>query len=100
MRPEDEEGWFTDPFGRHEARWMSNGTPSKLVRDQGVESYDEPPDEAPTRTPERIAEKVDAPGGADLLRVDEPGELDDLSSIARREVESGTDGGAASAPPG
>jgi hypothetical protein len=100
MQPEDEEGWFTDPFGRHEARWMSNGTPSKLVRDQGVESYDEPPDEAPLYAAERIAENVDASGAADLLRVDEPGELDDIRSISQREVDSGTDGGASSVPPG
>ena len=55
MEPhEEEEGWFTDPFGRHEARWLSFGTPTKLVRDGDVESYDEPPDEEPTSVPERI----------------------------------------------
>jgi hypothetical protein len=32
------EGWYTDPFGRHEARWISSG----------------PPDETPWFVPERI----------------------------------------------
>lgn len=49
-----EEGWFTDPFGRHEARWLSNGLPTRLVRDGGAEAYDEPPHELPTHVPERI----------------------------------------------
>ena len=31
------EGWYTDPYGRHEARWMSAGTPTRLVRDGEVE---------------------------------------------------------------
>jgi hypothetical protein len=41
----DEEGWFKDPYQRHEARWMSDGTPTALVRDAGVESQDAAPDE-------------------------------------------------------
>jgi hypothetical protein len=41
----NEEGWFKDPYRRHEARWMSDGTPTALVRDGGVESQDVPPDE-------------------------------------------------------
>ena len=61
------EGWYTDPFGKHEARWMSDGTPTKLVRDQGDESYDDPPDEEPTVTPSRIVEEQTA-DGSDLLR--------------------------------
>ena len=69
MEPHEEvEGWFTDPFGRHEARWLSFGTPTKLVRDGGVESYDEPPDEEPTAKPERIVPEVAANDGADLIR--------------------------------
>jgi hypothetical protein len=39
----DHEGWCPDPFGRHEARWLSGGEPTDLVRDGGVESHDEPP---------------------------------------------------------
>ena len=38
------QGWHSDPFGVHEARYFSAaGQPTKLVRDMGVESYDEPP---------------------------------------------------------
>jgi hypothetical protein len=67
-----EEGWYTDPFGRHEARWLSRGTPTKLVRDGTVEAYDEPPDEQPSVTPERIEADPDAsPGASDLLRADD-----------------------------
>ena len=58
------EGWFTDPFGRHEARWLSAGTPTRLVKDGDTEAYDDPPDEAPTRVPERIAPA----GGPDSVR--------------------------------
>jgi hypothetical protein len=61
------EGWFTDSFGRHEARWMSDGSPTKLVRDGEEESYEEPPDEEPTVTSSRIAEEQ-AVDGSDLLR--------------------------------
>lgn len=65
---ENLEGWFTDPFGRHEARWLSDGTPTSLVRDGDVEGHDDPPDEPPSRVPERIA----PPGGPDTtLRADE-----------------------------
>jgi hypothetical protein len=65
------EGRFTDPFGRHEARWMSDGSPTKLVRDGDEESYEDPPDEEPTVTPTRIAEGQ-ASDGRDLLRSDDP----------------------------
>lgn len=65
-----EEGWYTDPFERHEARWLSDGTPTKLVRDDGVTSYDEPPDEPPTLTPVRIEVDPDTSNGSDLLRAD------------------------------
>jgi hypothetical protein len=42
----DEEGWFLDPYGAHDHRWFSAGSPTKLVRDHGIESYDPPPDGA------------------------------------------------------
>jgi hypothetical protein len=64
---EREEDWYTDPFERHEARWMSDGTPTKLARDAGVESYDDPPDEEPSHTPTRVQEEQ-AANGSDLLR--------------------------------
>jgi hypothetical protein len=64
------QGWARDPFGLHESRYFSAGRPTKLVRDGGVESYDEPPsgsyDPAATEvlpfTPERGATAT--PGGA------------------------------------
>jgi hypothetical protein len=65
------EGWYTDPFGQHEARWMSDGFPTKPVRDWDEESYEDPPDEEPTVTPTRIAEGR-ASDGSDLLRSDDP----------------------------
>jgi hypothetical protein len=38
------QGWHPDPFGVHEDRYFSAaGEPTKLVRDRGLESYDEPP---------------------------------------------------------
>jgi hypothetical protein len=40
------EGWFADPFGHHEARWISDGAPTALVRDAGTESQEPPPDGA------------------------------------------------------
>jgi hypothetical protein len=96
MEPhEEEEGWFTDPFGRHEARWLSFGTPTKLVRDGGVESYDEPPDEETTDVPERIVPEVAANDGADLIRAgDESSGGDDLASLNRRMSDAALEGGA------
>lgn len=65
-----EEGWYTDPYGLHEARWLSDGRPTKLVRDGSVESYDEPPHQPPTQAPVRLEED---PVGSDddLLRADD-----------------------------
>jgi hypothetical protein len=42
-----EQGWHGDPFALHEDRWFSAGQPTRLVRDKGAESYDEPPDAQP-----------------------------------------------------
>ena len=38
-------GWFDDPYGRHEARWISEGVPTSLVRDGKVEKTDPPPEQ-------------------------------------------------------
>ncbi len=67
---ESKEGWYTDPFGRHEARWLSDGIPTKLVRDGEEESYDDPPDEEPSVTPTRIEDHPQT-HGEDLLRADD-----------------------------
>jgi len=40
-------GWHPDPYAQHQERYVSvDGTPTKLVRDFGRESYDPPPDGA------------------------------------------------------
>jgi hypothetical protein len=36
-------GWFQDPYHVHEARYVSDGKPTKLVRDGRIESYDPRP---------------------------------------------------------
>ena len=66
-----EEGRYRDPYGRHEARWISNGAPTALVRDAGVESQDPPPDEPITVEMERVPEATAVDGGNDLKRADD-----------------------------
>lgn len=66
----DAEGWFLDPFGRHEQRWFSAGVPTGLVRDGAVEASDEPPAAAYDGPLERPPEGAVA-GGGDLRRADE-----------------------------
>jgi hypothetical protein len=65
------EGWCTDPLETHEERWLSWGKPTQLVRDQGVESMDQPA--GPTKV-EAVAVSWGAPDslGQDLLRIDRP----------------------------
>ncbi len=65
------EGWYIDPYGLHEARWFSDGAPTALVRDAGVESQDRPPDTPLPATLEPVPEVVG--DGSDLLRSDGPG---------------------------
>ncbi|MFZ0251224.1 MAG: hypothetical protein WAL61_14860 [Acidimicrobiales bacterium] len=81
------EGWYTDPFGRHDARWMSAGIPTRLVRDGDRESYDDPPDGEPMATPTRIDEGQ-ASDGSDLLRADDP---DADVTLHQRMEEAGED---------
>jgi len=48
-------GWHEDPFGIHEERWVSvAGAATKLVRDGGRESYDQPP--SPDGTKNRLTQ--------------------------------------------
>jgi hypothetical protein len=65
------EGWYTDPYSRHEARWMSQARPSPLVRDGDVEGNDPAPDGPFTAIPVRVHSQADASNGADLRRADE-----------------------------
>jgi hypothetical protein len=95
MRAEDLEGWCTDPFGRHEARWLSQGTPTKLVRDGDIESYDDPPDEEPSQEAQLIEPDLPANGGADLIRVgDAASGPTDLESLDRQMGDAAFEGGA------
>jgi hypothetical protein len=71
MEQTEEEGWYTDPYGLHEARWMSMGKPTKLVRDGQLESYDDPPDSAPSLPAERIEPPPGSVTSADDLRADD-----------------------------
>ena len=66
------QGWFRDPSGRHQDRYYSDGTPTKLVRDGSVESYDEPIGTTGTR--ELVPAAVTEPscrGAEDLRRADD-----------------------------
>ena len=64
------EGWYRDPYGLHDDRWFSDGRPSSLVRDEGIESHDEPPRGEPPKPLESIAE-IEVSDGRDLLRADD-----------------------------
>jgi hypothetical protein len=70
MHDESLEGWYTDPYERHEVRWLSQGTPTSFVRDGGTEGNN-PVEDAPFKvTPVRI--EIEGPGdGSDRLRADD-----------------------------
>jgi hypothetical protein len=51
-----EEGWYTDSYGLHERRWFSDGSPTKLVSDNGITSNDPPPNTPYVRPPEPVAD--------------------------------------------
>lgn len=65
-----EEGWYSDPWDRHEARWFSDGRPTPLVRDGHVESHDDPPADDPRHAPIEIEPEANF-DGTDLRRADE-----------------------------
>jgi hypothetical protein len=50
------EGWYRDPYELHDGRWFSDGTPTAVVSDDGVETNDPPPDAAYTGPLESIDE--------------------------------------------
>jgi hypothetical protein len=67
-----DEGWYTDPWGHHEARWISLGKATDLVRDGDVEAHDPPPDTPPSVTPTLIPSEAPGQVGAgDLKRADD-----------------------------
>jgi len=67
-----DEGWYTDPWGHHEARWISLGKATNLVRDGDIEAHDPPPGTPPSVTPTLIpAEALDQVETGDLKRADD-----------------------------
>lgn len=64
------EGWYLDPYGLHEQRWMSGGKPTSLVRDAGTEANDVPPDKPPSNPLVR-APVVASALGRDFRRADD-----------------------------
>lgn len=65
------EGWYTDPYARHEARWISDGAPTPLVRDGDVEGHDPAPDGPFKVEPVRLGENNEETWGADLRKADD-----------------------------
>lgn len=65
------EGWYRDPYKRHRDRWFSDGRPTALVRDDGGEGHDPPPD-VPVVEPLVEATSASAENGDDLRRADDP----------------------------
>jgi hypothetical protein len=84
------EGWYRDPYGIHQDRWFSAGTPTALVRDGGVEGHDGPPDQPPAGPLVEIPDN-DAFPGDDLRRADEAeavsASADDLRRADEQESE-------------
>lgn len=62
--PRNAQNWCSDPFGHHQARWFSNGIPTALVRDDGVESQDPPPESMVDRRYELPSIEPRSPVGA------------------------------------
>jgi len=68
------EGWYEDLYHRHEHRWISNGTPTALVQDAGVEAEDPPPAVATVEPLVRaVSSRTPMPDGDDLRRVGDGG---------------------------
>jgi hypothetical protein len=65
-----EEGWYSDPYGVHEHRWFSDGTPTNLVRDHGKTSHDSRPQTAYVEEPHLI-ESASSLAKDDLRRGDD-----------------------------
>src|ERR1700722_13797221 len=71
MDMDDLQGWYSDPYLRHELRWFSAGRPTALIRDGHTEGNDPPPDEPMHILPARPEESPFSSGGADLRRSDD-----------------------------
>jgi hypothetical protein len=68
MKPQ---GWYRDPYCVHEDRYFSDGQPTKLVRDCGLEAYDAPPPGPPAVEPDEMT-PIGPNYGSDLHRADDP----------------------------
>ena len=66
------QGWCSDPWGLHEARYFSAGRPTKLVRDGRTEAYEDPPATPPSGQAVRLEEPERDPD--DLRRPDDGGD--------------------------
>jgi hypothetical protein len=64
------EGWYRDPYGIHQDRWFSAGTPTALIRDQGTEGHDDPPGYPPPEPPVEIPDTDRFPAD-DFRRADD-----------------------------
>jgi hypothetical protein len=75
------QGWFRDPYRRHEARYFAEGWPTELVRDGWHESFDPPPAVPP---PEPLVRAPDPPsaGANDLRRADDQERTADFDARA------------------
>jgi hypothetical protein len=62
------QGWYRDPWDIHNDRWFSARRPTDLVRDDGVESRDSPPN-GEVAVPLRPAEQAPA-DSSDAKRAD------------------------------
>ena len=93
------EGWYQDPYAIHEDRWMSQGRPTKLVRDAGIESYESPPD---LPLPDVLVPATSAASGdSDPRRSGDASQEDPYSAKrARRAVLDALSGGAIVDEPG
>ncbi len=80
------EGWYRDPYRMHEDRWVSEGTPTKLVRDGALESYDPPPDGAIPGPLLPIEQKVPDVGGDEFRRADDAERTDGLVERPTRRI--------------
>lgn len=93
------EGWYRDPFAIHEDRWMSQGRPTKLVRDGGVESYDPPPDlPLPAELVPAVSDSGEATGSGPGEAGQEPGYSD--RRARRAALDAITGGGLVDEPGG
>jgi hypothetical protein len=63
------EGWCRDPYGIHGDRWYSDGQPTSLVRDGGIESRDAPPAGEPPAAP--VPLNLTSSDASEMERADE-----------------------------